>query len=40
MSIITHLEWIEDPRTDVNIKHTLVYVLLLTLNAVLSGADG
>ncbi|WP_462153598.1 ISAs1 family transposase [Pseudoalteromonas piscicida] len=40
MSIITHLEWIEDPRTDVNIKHNLVDVLFLTLSAVLSGADG
>ncbi|WP_462156296.1 ISAs1 family transposase [Pseudoalteromonas piscicida] len=40
MSIITHLEWIENPRTDVNIKHNLVDVLFLTLSAVLSGADG
>lgn len=40
MSIINHLEHIEDPRTDINIKHDLVDVIFLTLSAVLSGADG
>ncbi|ODB39623.1 transposase [Pseudoalteromonas sp. BMB] len=35
-----YLEWIEDPRTDFNIKHNLVDVLFLTLSTVLSGADG
>ena len=40
MSIISHLEKIEDPRTDINIKHDLIDVMFLTLSAVLSGADG
>ncbi|QZO13362.1 transposase family protein [Pseudoalteromonas piscicida] len=35
-----HLEWIEDPISDVSIKHNLVGILFLTLSAVLSGADG
>ncbi len=40
MSIISHLEQIEDPRTDINVKHDLIDVMFLTLSAVLSGADG
>jgi predicted transposase YbfD/YdcC len=40
MSIISHLEKIEDPRTDINIKHNLTDVMFLTISAVLSGADG
>ena len=40
MSIIKHLEQIEDPRTDINLKHDLIDVVFLTLSAVLSGADG
>lgn len=40
MSIIRHLEKIEDPRTDINVKHDLIDVMFLTLSAVLSGADG
>ncbi len=40
MSIISHLERIEDPRTDINVKHDLIDVMFLTISAVLSGADG
>lgn len=40
MSIISHLGTINDPRTDINVKHDLIDVVFLTLSAVLSGADG
>ncbi len=40
MSIISHLETLNDPRTDINVKHDLIDVVFLTLSAVLSGADG
>ncbi|TDF42148.1 transposase family protein [Alteromonadaceae bacterium M269] len=36
MSIINHLEQIEDPRTDINVKHDLIDVMFLTISAVLS----
>ena len=40
MCIFNHLANIDDPRTDINLRHDLVDVMFLTLSAVLSGADG
>ena len=40
MSFIEHFSIIEDPRTDINIKHRLIDILFLTLCGVLSGAEG
>ena len=40
MSLLTHLASIEYPRRDINKKHDLLYILFLTVSAVLSGAEG
>jgi len=40
MTFIDHFSSIEDPRTDINVKHDLLDVLFLTVSAVLSGAEG
>lgn len=40
MSIISHQEQVEDPRTDIDVKHVLFDVMFHTHSAVLSGADG
>ena len=40
MSLLTHLASIEDPRSDINMKHDLLDILFLTVSAVLSGAEG
>ncbi|MDQ7049107.1 MAG: ISAs1 family transposase [Enterobacterales bacterium] len=40
MTFIDHFTSIEDPRTNINVKHDLLDVLFLTVSAVLSGAEG
>ncbi len=40
MSLLKHLEILEDPRSDINKKHHLIDVVFLVFSAVLSGASG
>ena len=40
MSLLTHLATLDDPRRDINKKHELLDILLLTVAAVMSGAEG
>ena len=40
MSLLFHLQEVEDPRSHINKKHDLVEVIFLAFSAVLSGADG
>lgn len=40
MAFIDHVSAIEDPRTDINVKHDFLDVLFLTMSAVISGAEG
>lgn len=38
--IVDYFEELEDPRTDINIKHPLVSVVVIAMMAVLAGANG
>ena len=38
--IAEHFEELEDPRSDINLRHPLVSVAVLALMAVLAGANG
>ena len=40
MSFIEHFATIDDPRTNVNVKHDFLDILLLTVSAVMSDAEG
>ena len=40
MSFIDHFAMIEDPRSHINMKHDFLDILLLTVSAVMSGAEG
>ena len=40
MSLLTHLEHLEDNRKDINKDYELLDIIALTLSAVLSGAKG
>ena len=40
MSFIEHFATIDDPRRDYNVKHDFLDILLLTVSAVISGAEG
>ena len=35
-----HFESLEDPRSEINLRHPLVSVVVISLMAVLAGADG
>ena len=38
--VVCHFESLEDPRSSINRHHPLVSVVVISLMAVLSGADG
>jgi len=40
MSFIEHFSEVNDPRTQLNLKHGFLDVLFLNAGAVLSGAEG
>lgn len=40
MSFIDHFSIIENPRKDINVKYDSIYILFLTVSAVISGAEG
>ena len=39
MTLIEHLQGLEDPRKSINLKHDLVDVVFLAFSAVLSGSQ-
>ena len=38
--VLQHFEELEDPRSDVNLQHPLVSVVVIAIMAVLAGAGG
>ena len=39
-AVAQHFESLEDPRSDINLRHPLVSVVVIAIMAVLAGADG
>lgn len=39
-AVACHFESLEDPRSEINLRHPLVSVVVIALMAVLAGADG
>ena len=38
--VVRHFETLDDPRSDINLKHPLVAVVVIGVMAVLAGAEG
>ncbi len=38
--VMGHFEELEDPRSDINIRHPLVSIVVISIMAVLAGASG
>ncbi len=38
--VLRHFEELEDPRSDINLRHPLVSVVVIAIMAVLAGAGG
>jgi hypothetical protein len=38
--VVTHFENLEDPRSDINLRHPLVSVIVIALMGVLAGCGG